>query len=236
MKRYAVFVARFALVPMISGTFVVSTSGRAALIEWAHIIAGFAMIYLVLALLLRSIVHRQGRWPAVIALLLALAEAIPGSARLHAAISPLLFATLVWASVTLRNTSAPAPPKNLRIWFLPALILTTIYYGVGYRHQTSGVAAHIGIAMLAAGLLVGYCMVVNEKHPADSPLRPFAKLAIAAVLFQVVAGITALVIRMLDMNGGLALSLARTAHITGAGPVLATALLLSLQYRYRNVA
>jgi hypothetical protein len=230
MKRYAIFVARFAMAPMISGTFVVSTGKPAAPIEWAHAVAGFAMIYMIVVLLLRSIVHRQGRAPAAVALAVGLMEAIPGMPRLHAALSPVLFATLVWASVTVPH-DAPASSKRRRIWILPALVLTAIFFGVGYRHQTSSVVAHIGFAMLAAGLLLGFCMMINEKLPPASPLRGFANLAIAAVLFQVTAGIAALVIRMLEINGGLALGLARTAHIAGAGPLLAASVLLAIQYR-----
>src|SRR5580658_3894572 len=99
MKRLPVFVMRFALAPMISGTFVVSMSGTAAPVEWAHIITGFALIYLIVGLLLRSWMHRELRKPGALALVLALAEAIPGVPRLHAIISPLLFAALVWAAM-----------------------------------------------------------------------------------------------------------------------------------------
>src|ERR1700709_1618267 len=101
MKRYAVFVMRFALVPMISGTFVISSNGRASLVEWAHIIAGYAVVYLIIGLLLRSWPHPELRLPASLALAAAFVEAVPGMPRVHAAVSPLLFAMLVWAAVAL---------------------------------------------------------------------------------------------------------------------------------------
>jgi hypothetical protein len=222
---------RFALAPMISGTFVVSSNGRASLIEWAHIIAGYATIYLIIGLLLRSTMHRELRLPGSVALVLALLEAAPGMPRFHAALSPLLFSTLVWAALAQSANALPAPKRNRLVFILPALVLMAIVYGVGYRHQTSSIVAHIGAAMLAAGVIVGFCMVLNQNHPDDATLRGAANVAIAAVLFQVVAGSTAMVIRMLDMNGGLTLGLARTAHITGAGPVLAASALLAIQYR-----
>jgi hypothetical protein len=230
MKRYPVFLARFALVPVISGTFVVSSSGRAAPVEWAHIIAGCTMIYLIVGLLLRSWMHPELRLPAALALALALGEAIPGEPRLHAMLSPLLFTVVVWASVALPATPERTTPRNLRMWFLPAPVLVAIFYGVGYRHQTSSIVPHIGMAMLAAGLLLGVCLRLNEKYPTEMALRRVSNLTIAAVLFQITAGITAMVIRMIDINGGLTLALARTAHITGAAMVIAAAMLLAIQY------
>lgn len=222
---------RFALAPMISGPFVVSTNGRASLVEWAHIIAGFATIYLIIGLLIRSFMHHELRLPASLALALGLMEAIPGLPRFHALISPLLFTSLAWAAVAQPAGHAPALRSSRRIFILPALVLVPIVYGVGYRHATSGVALHIGAAMLAAGVLLCVCMIVNQNYPPGSALRGIANLAMAAVLFQIVAGATALVIRLLEINGGLALGLARTAHITGAGLVLAVTTMLAIQYR-----
>jgi len=46
-----------------------------------------------------------------------------------------------------------------------------------------------------------------------------------------VSGITAFIIRMLEIEGGLLLAYARTAHITGAGLVLAASMELAVQYR-----
>lgn len=231
MKRYPVFVLRFTLAAMISGPFVVSMGGHAAVVEWAHMIVGIAVIYLIIGLLIRSAVYRELRMPASAALLLALLEAVPGMPRLHAAISPVLFATLAWAAIARPQKQAAAPARRRRIFGLPALVLLAIVYGVGYRHATSGVALHIAAAMLAAGVMLCVCMVVNQNHPNEATLRGVANMTVAAVLFQIAAGATALVIRMLDINGGLALGLARTAHITGAGLLLAASTLLAIQYR-----
>jgi heme A synthase len=82
-----------------------------------------------------------------------------------------------------------------------------------------------------AVLLVCFCAVLNERHPANTKLRRACNLAIAAVLFQVVFGIVAFIIRLLEIEGGLLLAYARTAHITGAGVVLAASAELAIQYR-----
>jgi hypothetical protein len=194
---------------MISGAFANNSQ--------AHAILGFALIYLIVALLLRAIVHREGRAVAGIALFLALLEAIPNVPRIHAFVSPVLFATLFWGSSA----------QRLRAWWwLPGSVVTAIFFGVGYRYQSSGVVAHIGAAMLAAGILIGFCMWIQEKQPGPSPVRGVAALTIAAVIFQVTAGVAALVIRMLDMDGGLPLAIARTAHFTGAGVLLGVTLLI----------
>ncbi|HTA42213.1 MAG TPA: hypothetical protein VK789_07190 [Bryobacteraceae bacterium] len=234
MQRYPVFVLRFVFAAMISGTFGVSTGMPASLIEWAHVIVGIATIYLIIGLLMRSAVYRELRAPASIALLLALTEAVPGLPRLHAAVSPVLFATLAWAAIA--QSAKTATARGLRIFGLPALVGLAIIYGVGYRHAASGVALHIAAAMLAAGVLLCVCMILNQNHPDDATLRGAANITVATVLFQIAAGTTALVIRMLDINGGLALGLARTAHITGAGLVLAASTVLAIRYRRKAIA
>jgi hypothetical protein len=235
MKRYAVFTARFALVPMICGPFVVSATGRASGLEWAHIIAGFATIYLVIGLLLMSAKHRQIRLQAIVTLALGLLEAIPGMPQLHAAVSPVLFASLAWAVMALPSGWKTDREKSRWIFLLPALVLLPIFFGVAYRHKTSGFMPHIGAALTVAGLLLCFCTVLNERHPANTKLRGACNLAIAAVLFQVVFGIVAFVIRLLEIEGGLLLVYARTAHITGAGVVLAASAELAIQYRRSGV-
>jgi hypothetical protein len=231
MKRYAVFTAKFALAPMISGPFVVSTTGRASGLEWAHIITGFATIYLILGMLLISTKHAEFRLPAVVTLTVGLLEAIPGMPQLHAAVSPVLFATLAWAVIALPAEQETARGKSRWIFVLPALVLLPIFYGVGYRHQTSGFLPHIGAALPVAGLLLIFCAALNERHPADTKLRRACNLTIAAVLFQIVSGIVVFMIRLLEIESGLFLGIARTAHITGAAPVLAASTELAIQYR-----
>jgi heme A synthase len=231
MKRYAVLTTRFALVPTISGTFVISTNGRASGLEWAHTITGFATIYLILGLLLMAARHRQIRLQAAVALAVGLLEAIPGMPRLHAVVSPVLFASLAWAVSVLLSGPEPARGNSRWIFLLPAFIMVPILYGVGYRHKTSGFLPHIGAALLVAGLLLCFCMVMNERHPENTNLRRACNLTIAAVLFQVVFGIVAFIIRLLEIEGGLLLAYARTAHITGAALVLAASMELVVQYR-----
>lgn len=235
MKRYAVFTARFVLVPIIGGPFVASTTGRASGLEWAHIITGYATIYLVIGLLPMSVKHRQIRLQAIVALALALLEAIPGMPQLHAAVSPVLFAALAWAVISLppfqETAQETAPEKSRWIFVLPALVLLPIFYGVGYRHKTAGFLPHIGAALTVAGVLLCFCVVMNDRYPAKTKLHRACNLTIAAVLFQVVFGIVAFIIRLLEIEGGLLLAYARTAHISGAGVVLAASAELAIQYR-----
>jgi heme A synthase len=241
MKRYAVFTAGFALAPMISGPFVVSMTGRASGLEWAHTITGFATVYLLILLLLKSVKNGEGRLPAAVALALGLLEAIPGVPRLHAAVSPVLFATLAWAVMALSSEQETAEQetagqetarrKSRWIFVLPALVLLPIFYGVGYRHQTSGIVPHLGAALTVAGVLLIFCKAMNERHPANKKLRRACNITIAAVLFQIAFGVAAFIIRLLEIEGGLWLAVARTAHITGAAPVLAASTELAIQYR-----
>ena len=110
-----------------------------------------------------------------------------------------------------------------------------IFYGVGYRHQTSDFVAHIGAALAAGGVLLCVCLVLNERYPANLKLRRACKLAIAAVLIQVVLGMVAFMIRLLEIEHGLWLQVARTMHITGAAIVLAASTELAIEYRRRVV-
>jgi len=235
MKRYAVFTARFALVPMISGTFVVSAGGTGAVIEWAHIIMGFATLYLILGLLLMSFRHQQVRPQAALALALGLLEAIPHVPRLHATVSPILFATLAWAVMVLPPKIETAQEKSRWIFGLPALVLLPILYGVGYRHQTSGFLPHIGAALLVSGLLLGVCIAQNERQPTNAALRRACNLTITAVMLQVVLGFAAFIIRLLELQNGFLLAIVRTAHITAAAFVLAASVEFAIQYRRRAV-
>jgi len=216
---------------MISGTFVVGMGWPASLIEWAHVITGFALIYLIVGLLIRSTMHPELRLPGFFALIAALLETIPGVPRLHAAMSPILFTTLAWAAVARPRSTDDPSDQPLRIFALPALVFLAIFYGVNYRYKESGVAPHIAAAMLVAGTLLIFCMYVNQKYPEDAKLRGIANLTIAAALFQVAMGVTALVIRMLEIDGGLTLGFALAAHITGAAALLAASTMLAIQYR-----
>ncbi|HWE52060.1 MAG TPA: hypothetical protein VG273_19865 [Bryobacteraceae bacterium] len=231
MKRYAVFTARFALVPMISGPFVVSATGRASGLEWAHIVSGFAVLYLIFFLLLLSAKHSEVRLPAIAALAIGLVEAIPNVPQLHAAVSPVLFAILAWAVIAAPAGEETAHGKNQAVLFLPALVLLPILYGVRYRHQTSGLMSHLGAALPVAGFLLILCLVLKERHAANTLLCTACNITIGAVLFQVVFGIATLILRMLDLNSGISLAIVRTAHITGAAPVLAASTMLAIQYR-----
>jgi hypothetical protein len=72
---------------------------------------------------------------------------------------------------------------------------------------------------------------MNERYPGKSKLRGASNLMMAAVLLQIVFGVIVLVIRLLEIEGGLWLAIARTAHIACAVPVLAASTELAIPYR-----
>lgn len=213
---------------MLSGPFV---TGTASWFARAHIAAGIATIYLVLILFLKAVKNRRIRLHAGLALLLGLTEAIPGMPGLHAAVSPILFATLAWGVIALPDDAASASERSAWIFVLPAAVVLPILYGVGYRHQTSGFLPHAGAALLAAGFLVMFSMVLKERHAEDAGLGLACNLTIAAVVAQIGLGIGAFVIRLLEIRNGLPLAVVRTLHITGAAAVLAASVELAARYR-----
>jgi hypothetical protein len=193
-------------------------------------LAGVVLLYLIFGLAIRSAQYPELRLPAAVAMALGVAEAIPGVPRLHAAISPALFAALVCAAVA-EPAAGAARRNNLKVFLLPAVVLLPVLYGVGYRHQTSGFWPHVGAALLAAGVLLVFCIVMLVQHPEDRALRAASLLTMAAVLLQFMAGFATLVIRLLELQGGFALAMARMVHVTGAAPVLGAAMMLAIQYR-----
>ncbi len=76
-----------------------------------------------------------------------------------------------------------------------------------------------------------FCVALNERNPGNTVLLRASYLTIAAVSVQVVFGIAAFIIRLLEIENGLWLAMARTAHITGAALVLAASVELAIHYR-----
>jgi hypothetical protein len=142
---------------------------------------------------------------------------------------------LAWGVISLSDDSSAAAERSPWIVAVPAAVLLPIFYGVSYRHQTSGFLPHVGAALLVAGFLVMFSMVLKERHPADTRLCQACTLTIAAVVVQIVFGIGAFVIRLLEIENGLLLTIVRTLHITGAGPVLAASTELAVRYRHGQV-
>jgi hypothetical protein len=233
MKQYPLFAARFAVAPILSGTMVVSVGRGSSLFEWAHAAVGIATIYVVLVLVLRSVMQPRLRWPAAVSLLLALLETVPSVPLLHAALALLLFTTLCWGYyATLAPEGSPVPPQRSRwLFLLPAMLLVPIGYGIAYRHQVGEMTEHVGTGMLGGGVLLIVAFVLQQNAANRPNLMAAARIALWTSLFQIVFGMATLVLRILEIDGGLPLAALRAAHITGAAFLLAATLLLALQLR-----
>ncbi len=229
MKRAVVFAARFALAPILTGSMVVSVGAGSSAFERAHAVIGFATIYLIFGLVLLAAKERALRRPAAFALLLALLEAVPAVPILHAVVAPFLFATLAWAGSARSRSAAVAPEGGLAILILPLSLAIPIAYGVAYRHQTVGLQVHLGSAILVGGAILIAAVVFQQQHPERANLVLASQVALGAVLFQIVLGMAAMVIRMLDLENGLLLAVVRAVHIAGAAPLLAATAIMASQ-------
>ena len=234
MKRAVVFAARFALAPILTGSMVVSVGAGSSAFERAHAVIGFATIYLVFGLLVLAAKERALRIPAAVALLLALIEALPAMPMLHAVVAPFLFATLAWAGYARSRSAAVAPEGGLAILMLPLSLAIPIAYGVAYRHQTAGLEAHLGSAMLVGGAILIAAVVFQQQHPDRTNLVLASQVALGSVLLQVVFGMAAMVIRMLEVENGLLLAVVRAIHIAGAAPLLAATIVMVSEYRRKS--
>lgn len=223
MRRYAIFSACFALVPLVSGPFVVSVTSRASALEWAHLVSGVALAYLAFGLVLLSARYRELRLPSSLALAAGILMAIPGVPRLHAALAPVLVTTLVLAA-----TALPGKPRLAQGWprrfLLPALVLFPIVFGVGYRHQTAAFLPHIITATPIAGTLILLAVSRNRRRTAARNTQ-----LVTVVLLQLASGLAVFIIRVLEFQGGLTLVAARSAHITGSALVLSLTFALALE-------
>ncbi len=234
MKRYTVFVARLSLASLLSGTFVVGVGAGHSPFERAHAVVGVLLVYAVLGLVLFALKERRLRSEAGVAMILALLELVPASPMLHGVVSPFLFTSLAWAALAASKfESGEAIAFPGAAFVLPALLAIPIAYGVAYRHQAAGMTEHVGSAMLVAGTVLIAAYVLQHQHPENRNLLSSCNVVMVAAVFQVVLGMSALVIRLLELEDGIYLAVARAIHIAGAAPLLAATVILASQYRQR---
>jgi len=161
-----------------------------------------------------------------------------GDAVLHASVAPLAFASLV-AVVVVTSRDWKEAPELVRDegvpWLrplaigAPALVLLQTILGATYRHKLTGLIPHLGGAMLVSlATLVGATLILRQ-YPEHRTLRSAAIWSIAVVLAQVLLGVTALTLQLLDLRKSLALVISTASHVVVGSLTLAASLVLAMQ-------
>jgi hypothetical protein len=209
-NRYLDFLAVCILLVIASGAAVTSLQPEYLAI---HEKAGIALSVLLLGLV------RFG-WTGWIAIAVAALEFIPASPIFHACLAPVLLAIVI----LIRTEPPPATESPGGLGWLamltPPLVLMQIAFGAAYRHKVWGVMPHLAGAMTVACLVLILCVLLLQRRPL---LRRPAVIAMSIVLAQVSLGITAFVLRMLDLDAGPSFRVISSAHVTlGAATLAAT--------------
>jgi hypothetical protein len=196
----------------------------------AGVLPGFAVVHAALGIAavalacFRAITSRTARIAAAIGAI----ECLLRTPLVHACLSPVFLAACV--AMGLKPTGKSARRRSglsLLIKSTPAVVFLQIILGASYRHKLIGVMPHLAGAMLVAGLLLIVGTIVLQRFP---QLRATAGTLLGIVLLQVSLGITAFVMRVLDLDHAPAYLPIAVAHITAGSLTLAAATALAIQF------
>ena len=160
-----------------------------------------------------------------------------GGALLHASLAPLVFAIFVVIAVVTSSAwnEAPklvedpaAPTLRFFAFATPPLILLQIMLGAAYRHKLIGVLPHIGGAMIVALPILALAMLILQRHPEHRNLCSAATWLISIFLAQVMLGVTAFIMPLLNVSPTAVIAVT-TSHVVVGSLTLAANLMLAMQ-------
>jgi len=111
----------------------------------------------------------------------------------------------------------------------PPVVLLQITLGAAYRHDITSIMPHMGVAMVVAFLALIVCSTVLQNFSGPKSMRRAAAVLISIVLTQVCLGITAFVLLVLNLAGTLAFILVTVAHVTVGAATLAASMVMAMQ-------
>lgn len=219
-------------------------SSRPALLT-IHVAVAIAGILLTIAL---AIAGRETiAWCIAIALLI---EAWPGyllrtsagpvAGTFHAVLSALLFAALAAMARVTSQTWQRDPDfvqdygwPSLKFLSTAAAFLVAVQagFGAGIRHSVVGVMPHLLGALVVALLIMIVGVFAMNQFPKHPALRPAAIGLMVVTGIQVFFGMTAFLMRLLNLTGskvGFAITI---AHVTTGSLTLAASVVFALEIR-----
>jgi hypothetical protein len=232
---YARFVACCTLLLIMSGAAVTTSHG---LYQKIHVAAG-----VVDGLLILGLAVWVRRWIAWSALAIVLVEAVTRSSgpvigTMHAVLGAMLFAAV--AGIVLSTSGAwECEPELVRDYGWPSLrflsravaflVAVQVGFGAGFRHSAVGVMPHLLGALVVALFIVILGAFLTTQFPKHASLRPMAVAFMTITAIQVFLGLTAFLMRLMNMSGMGAFLGISVAHVATGSLVFALSVLLAME-------
>ncbi len=248
LHLYARFVLFCTLLLLISGAVVTSSRDqpRHSLLQSVHTVAAIGSLLLIAGL----IIGMPANFPraAATTLAIAIADAVLGTrpsgpvvGTLHAGLAAMLFASV--AAIVLFTSSAWERDPDLvqdygwpSLRFLSAaaavLVAVQIGFGAGFRHSAVGVMPHLLGALVVALFIMIVGAFVTHQFPAHATLRPMAVALMSITGIQVFLGMTAFLMRLMQMDRSLWFQAISAAHVATGSVTFAISVMLALEIRH----
>lgn len=236
LHLYAVCVAICTILVTMSGAAVTSSRG---VFQNLHIATGVVDSVLVAGL---CIWHRRG-W-SVLALIVAEAGfgrfQGPVGGTLHACLGALLVAGISTIALSTSNSWQSEPEQvqdygwpSLRFLSSAAAVLITVQvaFGAGFRHSAVSVLPHLLGAMVVALFIMIVGAFVSTQFPKHKSLRPMAVAFMTITGIQLFLGMTAFLMRLMNMAGTKAFLAISVAHVATGSLLLVVSVMLALEIR-----
>lgn len=236
LRLYSLFVAMFTLLVVISGATVTSSRG---LFQNAHEIAGVADGLLVAGL---SLWRRRGWSFLGLVVVDAGLGLFHGAAvgTLHACLGALV---LAWVAVISLKASQlwEREPEQVQDYGRPSLRFLSglaavlvgiqVALGAGFRHSAVGILPHLLGAMVVALFIMIVGAFVTTQFPKHGSLRPMAAALMTITGIQVILGMAAFLMRLMNMAWTGVVVAISVAHVATGGMTLAVSIMLTLEIR-----
>lgn len=214
--------------------------------ESFHLIFSIVVFVLILALavVLARTPSKAAGWTA---LAIAIAEGGLGhhasgqvTGTLHAILAALLFAALA-AIVLMTSNTWNRDPERVRDYGWPSLrflssatavlVAVQVGYGAGFRHSAVGVFPHLIGALIVALFIMIVGAFVSNQFPKHATLKPMAVALMVITGIQVFLGMTAFIMRMMNIATSMVWLAVSVAHVATGSLTFAAIVLLAIEIR-----
>jgi hypothetical protein len=164
----------------------------------------------------------------------------PGIGTLHACLAALVFV----AFAAIAQFSSPAwqrEPDQVQDYGWPSLrflssaaallVAMQVGFGAAFRHDLTGVMWHLLGALVVALFIMIVGAFVSNQFPKHATLRPMAVALMVITGIQVFLGMTAFLMRMMDVAGSTAWLVISVAHVGVGSLTFAASAVLAIEVR-----
>lgn len=192
------------------------------------------------ALLILGLAIWARKWIALAMVVVAAATPASGPVlgTAHAVLGAMLFATV--AGIALSTSKAwEREPECVKDYGWPSLrflsravaflVAVQVGFGAGFRHSAVGVLPHLLGALVVALFIVILGAFVTTQFPKHGSLRPMAVAFMTITAIQVFLGLTAFLMRLMNMSGMAAFLGISVAHVATGSLVFALSVMLAME-------